>query len=134
MNKSDIDVLYNKLKNYSNDDLNKLTLDIIQNNDLSLKNSFSKKYNSNEIVNEINKINFKLYGGDDLLLKDGIDEAADLRVELGAARSRIDTLVEENNMLRQAGNDRKNILRLRQIQAKEKADLARLITEKKKKN
>ena len=127
MNKSDFNILFNKLKKYSNNDLNKLTLDLIQNNNNSLMNSFSKKYNSTELINGINKINFKLFGGEDIL-KEGIDEAADLRVELNAARNRIDTLVEENQALRKAGNDRKNIMSLRQKQASEKAELARKIT------
>ena len=128
MDKSDFNILFNKLKNYSNDDLNNLTLDLMQNNNNSLINSFSKKYNSTELINGVNKINFKLFGGEDIL-KEGIDEVADLRVELDAARNRIDTLVEENQELRKAGNDRKNIMSLRQKQESEKAELARKITE-----
>ncbi len=133
MDKSDFNILFNNLKNLSNDELNNLTLNIIgNNNNNNLINKFAKKYNTNEIINGINKINYKLFGGEDDPLKEGIDEADDLKVELDAARNRIDTLVEENRNLREAGNDRKNIMQLRQRQAKEKSELARTMTNNKK--
>lgn len=127
MNNSDFNILFNNLKNYSNSELNNLTLDIIQNkSNNSLLNNFSKKYQSSEIVNSINKINLKLFGGEDII-NEGIKEAADLRVELDAARDRIDILVKQNKELRDSGNEKKNIFRLRQRQKKEKESLTKNI-------
>ncbi len=122
MDKSDFNILFNKLKNYSNDDLNKLTLNLIENNENSLNNSFSKKYNSTELINGVNKINFKLFGGEDIV-NEGIDEVADLKIELDAARKRINSLLDDNKALRESGNDKESIMSLIQKQDEEKADL-----------
>ena len=120
MDKSDLKFLYKNLKKYSNNELNKLTIDILSNNiNNDIINNFSSKYNSTELVNGINKINFKLYGGES-----GLDEAADLKVSLSEARNRIETLRKENAELRAGKADAKSIMQLRQKQAAENAKLA----------
>ena len=121
MDKSDLKFLYKNLKKYSNNELNQLTIDILNNNNNNdIINNFSNKYNSTELVNGINKINFKLYGGEE----SGLDEAADLKVSLSEARNRIETLRKENAELRAGKADAKSIMRLRQKQAQENAKLA----------
>ena len=133
MDKSDLKFLYKNLKKYSNNELNQLTIDILNNNNKNdVLNKFSNKYNSTELVNGINKINFKLYGGEEPVMSEpsgfsntsGIDEAAELKVSLSEARNKIETLKKENQELRAAGADAKSIMKLRQSQAQENAKLA----------
>ena len=117
MDKSDLKFLYKNLKKYSNNELNQLTIDVLNNNvenDILL--NFSNKYNSTELVNGLNKINYKLFGG--------LDEAADLKVSLSEARNKIETLQKENAELRAGKADAKSIMQLRQKQAAENAKLA----------
>jgi len=115
MDKSDLKILFKNLKNLSNQELNSLTLEVLQNNTQNnLINNFSKKYTSKQLVNGINKINFNLFGGEDEEVNEGIDETSALKIELDGARKRIAELNKENAMLVRNKADRKSMLQLEQ--------------------
>ena len=117
MNSNHLKYLKKNLIKMTNEELNNITFDLLENKKTNRNvEKLKKLYNQEVIVNEINKINIKKFSGGEVNDK---TEAAQLRNELDASR-------EENKRLRQRIKQfEENKMDLKNLKIEEQRDAER---------